>query len=402
MTAVAGGKPGAGDARRRHPTARPVRQAARGKRVAWLQTETTALFWSLALTALSLSLLGLVMVLSATSSDAVGGGSPWSTFIDQGIWLLVGLVAALAVSLVDHRVWLPVLSRSIIIGSLILLALVKVPGVGLSLNGSSRWIAVGGFTFQPSEFAKLALIVWAADMLTRKHRQVTDLHATVIPILIATASVSGLLLIEPDLGTAILGAGIVLVMMFVAGAAPRHMAAILGVVMSIGLGLAFAAPYRRRRLLAFRNPWEDPLNEGWQAVQSGVSMANGGIRGVGLGASRGKWGFLPEAESDFIYAVIGEELGFIGALTVLLAFVLVGVLGFGLAHRVRESNPLGALLAIGITVWIVGQAFLNIGVVVRALPITGVTLPFLSAGGSSLVVMAVAFGVLLNIARTAK
>ena len=211
-----------------------------------------------------------------------------------------------------------------------------------------------------------------------------------------------LLLLEPDLGTSILIGSLVLLLMFVAGASLKHIGLVAGVGLLAAGVLALMADYRRERLLAFRNPWADPLDTTFQTVQAGVAVANGGVEGVGLGASRAKWGYLSYTHSDFVYALVAEELGFVGGIAVLLAFVLLAVFGFVVGYEMRNVDPFASLLAIGITAWILLQAFINIGASVGAMPITGVTLPFVSAGGSSLVVLLAAYGVLLNVARHAR
>jgi len=381
--------------RGRHPTSR---QATTGRGPRARRRRYSPLFGLLVILGFGLGLYGLVMVLSASSGDALDGGDPWSAFRRQSLWFAAGLMAALCTSRLDHRLWRERLSIPLLLGAGAMLVLVLVPGVGLSVNGASRWIGVGGFTFQPSELAKLALIVWVADMATRRYRDVTCINSTLAPILMMTGAFAVLLILEPDLGTAIVVCAVVFVVLYMAGAALSHLWIMAGVASCLALTLAWLAPYRRERLLAFSDPWEDPLESGYQTVQAGVALANGGISGVGLGASRGKWGFLPEAHTDFIYAIIAEEFGVIGGLTVLGAFVLIGAAGFLVAHRLRQRDPFASLVAVGITTWIVLQAFVNIGAVVGALPITGVTLPFLSAGGSSLVVTMAAYGVLLNIA----
>lgn len=382
-------------ARGRHPTGK---RAPDGRGPQVRRRGFSPLYGLLVIVGFGLALYGLVMVLSASSGDALGGGDPWSAFRRQSMWLAAGLCAALFTSRLDYRLWRERFAVPLLITTGVLLGLVLVPSIGLSVNGARRWLGVGGFTFQPSELAKLALVVWVADMVTRRQRNVRDLQTTLTPILLMTLVFTALLVVEPDLGTALVICAVVFVVLYMAGASLRHLWVIGGVVACAGLSLAWLAPYRRARLFAFNDPWADPLDSGFQTVQAGVALANGGVSGVGLGSSRGKWGFLPEAHTDFIYAVIAEEFGLVGGLAVIGAFVLIGLAGYLVANRIRRIDPYGSLVAVGITTWIVLQAFVNIGAVVGALPITGVTLPFLSAGGSSLVVTMAAYGVLLNIA----
>lgn len=399
MTAVARDGRSAARSRERHPTAHRVTD--QGPAAPTLRG--SALYRLLLIAALGLSLLGAVMVLSASSAEAIGGGDPWAPFMRQLVWLGVGLIAMGITSRIHYRQWADRFSRLVIVVAIIMLVVVLIPQVGRDINGAKRWIGYGSyFSFQPSEFAKFAMIVWSADLLSRKQRRLDNPHHTIYPLLVTTGIVVMLLLLEPDLGTSILIGSLVLLLMFVAGASLKH----IGLVGAVSLGgafvLAMGADYRRERLLAFRNPWADPLDATYNTVQAGVSVANGGIQGVGLGASRGKWGYLPYAQSDFVYALVAEELGFIGGIAVLSSFVLLAILGFTVGFGMREVDPFASLLAIGITAWILLQSFINIGASVGALPITGMTLPFVSAGGSSLVVMLAAFGVLLNVARHAR
>ncbi len=384
--------------RSNHPTAR-VKPDGRGPQRR--RRQYSPLYALLLLLGFGMSLYGLVMVLSASSSGALGGGDPWHWFRRQALWLGAGFVVAFITSRIDYRLWRERAVAPLMGLSIVLLVAVFIPGIGINVLGSSRWVGWGSFTFQPSELAKFALIVWAADLLSRPQRSVTDLHQTVYPLLGVTCVFSALLLVEPDLGTAVLVVGIILVMLYAAGGALHHLGIITASAGAAAGILAYAASYRRRRLFAFSDPWADPIDVGYQTVQAGVSIANGGITGVGLGAARGKWGYVPLAHSDFIFAIVAEEFGLVGGIAVVGCFLAIGMLGYLVAHRIRQSDPFGAFLAIGITSWIVMQAFINIGAVIGVLPITGVTLPFLSAGGSSLVVTMAAYGVLLNIASHA-
>ncbi|MEO7555493.1 MAG: putative lipid II flippase FtsW [Acidimicrobiales bacterium] len=344
-----------------------------------------------------LTLVGLVMVLSASSVVALEQrGSPYYYFLRQAMWLGGGLLVFLLTFYVDYRRWrrwsLPVLALSIV-----LLLLVFVPGLGVDANGSSRWLGYGGFGIQPSELAKLGMLLFTADLLARRRHLIADARATLHPVLIVFGFVALLILVQPNLGTTIVLAAIVFAMLFASGVplAPLGGYGIAGA--ALATTLAFAKSYRRARLLAFLHPWDDPLGIGYQNIQSQVSLASGGWFGVGLGASRAKWGFLPYAHTDFIFAIIGEELGLVGALLVVGLFVGLGILGVRTA--LLAADPFGRLLAVGITTWFCVQAFVNIGAVIRVLPITGVPLPFVSFGGSSLLATMAAAGVLCNVAR---
>jgi cell division protein FtsW len=352
---------------------------------------------ALLIVTVSLTLLGLVMVLSASSvSDLQTEGSSWHSFLRQATWATIGVGAAIVAIRVDYRWWRRH-ARIFLVGSYALLGLVLVPGVGVTVNGATRWLGVGSVRIQPGEFAKLALLLWVADLLDRRSRSVRDARATLRPVLVALALCGALLLLQPNLGTLIVIAAMVLVVLYVAGT-PLHRMLGLGVLAAGGaVAMTLLEGFRRDRLLAFLDPWADPLNTGYQTIQSMVGIASGGLTGVGLGASRAKWGFLPYAHTDFIFAIIAEELGLLGAGVVILLFAALALVG--LRAAIDAPDPFGRLLAAGITTWLVVQAVINIGSVVGVMPITGVPLPFVSFGGSSLVVTMAATGLLLNIAR---
>ncbi len=344
-----------------------------------------------------LNLIGLVMVLSASAVTALYEyGSPWYQFQRQFIWLALGSVALLVTLRVDYRRWRRITTPLLLV-SLGLLVLVLVPGLGVSVNGASRWLGFGQLRIQPSEMAKLTVVLFAADLLARRGDRVRDWRLGLQPVMVVFAVVAVLFLLQPNLGTTIILGAIVLAMLFVAGTPLRPLGVTVGILSAGAVGLALVEPYRFRRLMAFVDPWADPLNTGFQTVQSQTGLANGGLFGTGLGEGRAKWGFLPEAHTDFIYAIIGEELGLIGALAVVGLLVAFGLLGVRTA--LRAPDRFGMLVATGVTAWILVQAFVNIGAVVGVLPITGVPLPYVSAGGSSLLFTMIAAGLLLNIAR---
>jgi cell division protein FtsW len=377
-------------ARRRHPTAKPAPPPSRRSKtfVALLGVITT------------LNLLGMVMVLSASSVSALDTyGSAWTIALRQGGWLLGGVVMCVILMRVDYHRWRRWALPALIV-SVVLLALVLVPGVGRNINGASRWLGYGPFSLQPSELAKLAVLLFAADLLARRAAWMHDLQLTLVPVTVVFGGVALLLMLQPNLGTTLVLGSIVLSVLFVAGT-PMVPLASLGVVGGlVATGLALAAPYRRARVLAFLDPWKDYQTNGYQTIQSLVGIASGGITGVGLGQSRAKWGFLPYAHTDFIFAIIGEELGLFGALVVVALFVALCVLGARAA--LLAPDRFGMLLAAGVTVWFGAQAFINIGAVIGILPITGVPLPFVSYGGSSLVFSMAGAGLLLNVARQAQ
>jgi cell division protein FtsW len=347
-----------------------------------------------------LNLVGLVMVLSASSVTALYEyGSSWYHFKRQLLWLGLGTAAMVLVMRVDYHWWRRH-TTALLAGAGALMVLVLVPGLGVNVNGSSRWLGYGFARIQPSEFAKLAVLLFVADLLARRSDRVADLHLTLKPVLVVFAAFAGLLMLQPNLGTTLILGAIVFVMLFVSGVAVRPLLGAFAAGGALAVVAATMESYRRRRLLGFIDPWADPQNTGYQTIQSQVGISRGGIVGVGLGASRAKWGFLPFAHTDFIFAVIAEELGLIGALLVVALFVALGVAGIRTA--IRAPDRYGMLLATGITAWILIQAFVNIGAVVGVLPITGVPLPFVSFGGSSLLVTMASVGLLLSVARRAR
>jgi cell division protein FtsW len=385
---------GAADARRagarsRHPSGREPTRKPPGRR--------SPTFVLLSVVATILTLLGLVMVLSASSvSDLRSTGNSWHSFQRQATWAGIGGAALIVTMRVDYRRW-RLRAKPVLVLCLGLLALVLVPGVGVTVNGATRWLGAGPFQIQPAEFAKLGLLLWVCDLLARRWDQMRSARATLRPVLIALGVTSVLLLAQPNLGTTIVISASVLVVLLVAGTPLLRMAGLGVIATGAATVLALGAGYRRDRVLAFLDPWADPLNTGYQTIQSMVGIASGGFTGVGLGASRAKWGFLPFAHTDFIFAIIAEELGLVGAGTVILLFAALGV--FGARAAMGAPDEFGMLLATGITTWLVVQAVVNLGAVLGVLPITGVPLPFVSFGGSSLVITMAATGILLNIAR---
>jgi cell division protein FtsW len=354
-------------------------------------------FLILGVAALLLSLLGVVMVLSASSvNDLQAHEDAWFHLRRQMIFFVVGLVACLAVMRIDYRL-LRNLSGVALGTAGVLLVVVMLPGVGISANGATRWLGVGPLIFQPSEVAKLAVLLFCADFLSRPGYHIDDFKKTVRPLLGLTGLFGFLLMMEPDLGTAIIIATMVASALFFAGLRLRVLAGLGGAgVLTAGV-LSMNAGYRRRRLLGVWDPWSDLQNTGWQTIQAGVAVSNGGIFGLGLGASRAKWGFLPFAHTDFIYAIVAEELGLLGAMLVIVLYLVIGFTG--LSTAIHAPDAFGQLLAAGVTVWILIQSFVNIGAVLGLLPITGVPLPFVSFGGSALVATMGAYGILLNVAR---
>ncbi|MFM7598231.1 MAG: putative lipid II flippase FtsW [Actinomycetota bacterium] len=355
------------------------------------------LYYLLLGAALALLLLGLLMVLSASSVLSIRQlGSPYTLAQRQGLFAIAGVVLMLIATRIPIAWWRRMAWPSLI-AAFALLGAVLV--IGVEVSGQRNWIdIIGPFRLQPSEFAKLAIILWSADLLTRKQATINRWSHLLVPLLPVTGLMLLLVLLEGDVGNTLLLAIIVGGVLFAAGA-PLRLFAVLGAAGLLAIAaLTIAAPYRMSRFTSWLDPGADRLGDGWQVTQGQYALGTGGWWGVGLGASREKWGSLPEAHTDFIFPVIGEELGLIGTLTVL---VLFGVIAF-VAFRIVQSatDPFMRLAAAGIGTWIIVQAVVNIGAVLSLLPITGVPLPFVSYGGSSLIPLLVAIGMLLSFART--
>ena len=344
-----------------------------------------------------LTLFGLVMVLSASSVSAFAEyGSSFLFFKRQAIYAAVGLVAALVASRTRYQVWQK-LWKPMMVVTIVLLALVLHPSTGTVAGGSARWIALGPVTVQPSEVAKLVVIMAVASIMAGSIRYLNDPVVWAVPLLAVVGLVSILILLQPDFGTMMIVALTVLLVLFVAGVRLRLLALSSMVLALAGAALIKFFHYRWARLLGFLHPWADPKNGGWQVIQSLFALGSGHVFGVGLGASRQKWMYVPNAHTDFIFAILGEELGLIGEIVVLALFGTL--LWAGIRIALRAPDTFGRLLAAGITGWFGLQALINLGAVTGVLPITGVPLPFISYGGSSLVVSLAAAGVLASIAR---
>jgi len=347
----------------------------------------------LLLVTLALVAFGLVMVYSATSASAALANGDSSFYLrKQGLYAVVGVVLLFLGRRTDFRK-LRHLAPMLILVSIGLL--VAVLTIGTTVNGAKRWIQVGPAVFQPSEFAKLAVLVFACAYLARRPAPQT-LGELIKPLGILTGVVCALLLAEPDLGTAITITVMLGGVLVVSGAPGRLLASAGGIAVFLVLAAAWFEPYRRARLLSFLNPWSDAQGAGYQTVQAMIGLGSGGIFGEGLGQSVLKANYLPEAHTDMIFAIIGEELGLVGATALIAAYAAFAYAGFRVALTCKD--PFGKRLAAGITTLVCGQALINIAAVMGAAPLTGITLPFVSYGGSSLVVGLAAVGILLNIA----
>lgn len=371
----------------------------RSARAAWIGSgeQRPAGYVLLFVTVVVLNVVGLVMVLSASSVVAEANyGSAWFFFERQVLWTLLGIATFVVVARVDYRKWRR-LALPLLLVSAALLVLVLVPGVGIHVDGATRWLGAGSLRFQPTEVAKLALLLFSADLLTRRSRDLHDWRLVVAPVLAVLAIFAVLVLKQPDLDSTIVLGLIAFTSLIVGGVRMRHLAALGLAGLSLVAVLAVSASYRRARVFAFLDPWSDASNTGYQIAQSLIALGSGGWTGVGLGAGRAKWMFLPNAHTDFIFAIIGEELGLLGCLLVVALFLAFAVLG--VRASLRAPDRFGMLVAAGVTVWVVGQAVINIGAVVGLLPVSGIPLPFVSFGGSALVFTMAAAGILGNIAR---
>jgi cell division protein FtsW len=342
---------------------------------------------------------GLVMVTSASVALAYNQHQTAFYYAErQAAWMLIGFVALFVLSRVDYHRLRPLAPAGAIVAVLLML-LVLVPHLGVTVNGARRWFDAGPLgTFQPSELGKLAFAVWIAHWVDRNAPQIGDFRKAFVPFAAMLAGVLVLLMLERDLGTSVVLVGIFVSAYWAGGGRIRHM-----VLLVAGLGFSFIAltlfePYRFSRLTAFKNPFADPLGAGFQATQSLYGLASGGFFGVGIGHSIEKYGWLPEAHTDFIFAIVGEETGLIGTTLVMLGFLFFGLRGYRAALRAPDRFGVG--LAASITSWVCFEALLNMATVTNTLPITGVPLPFFSYGGTAVATTLAAVGVLLSVARS--
>jgi cell division protein FtsW len=341
---------------------------------------------------------GIVMVYSASAVMAMQRfQNPYLFLVKQVAWALIGLAALPIVMRIDYRNYRQpaVIWTALGIVGLALVAVLFMPRV----NGATRWIGLGPLGIQPSELAKIAVILFMAALLERRMERIDEVGYSLLPIGVVLGAVVGLVLAEPDLGTAACIVMIAAMMVFAAGISYRYVIGlVLASIPAIYL-LVFTSAYRKRRVTAFLDPWADPLGDGWQIIQSMIALGTGGVFGRGLMGGVQKLFYLPEPHNDFIYSVIGEELGLIGTTLVLACFCVIA--WRGLRTAVRAPDRFGAFLAIGLTTMVAFQAFFNISVVLGLLPPKGIPLPFVSAGGSSLLINLVGMGILLNVSQHA-
>ncbi|MGZ4530457.1 MAG: putative lipid II flippase FtsW, partial [Mycobacterium sp.] len=363
---------------------------------AWLGRPMTSFHLVIAVVAL-LTTLGLIMVLSASGVRSYDDdGSAWVIFGRQVLWTVIGLVAFYVALRVPVRVMRQTASFSFAF-TIFLLVLVLVPGIGKEANGSRGWFVIAGFSMQPSELAKIAFAIWGAHLLAARRMERASLREMLIPLVPAAVVALALIVAQPDLGQSVSLAIIVLGLLWYGGLPLRVFLSSLFAAVSAGAILAVAEGYRSDRVRSWLNPGADPQDSGYQARQAKFALANGGVFGDGLGQGTAKWNYLPNAHNDFIFAVIGEELGFVGAFGLLCLFGLFAYTGMRVARR--SADPFLRLLCATVTMWVLGQAFINVGYVIGLLPVTGLQLPLISAGGTSTATMLFIMGMIANAAR---
>lgn len=349
----------------------------------------------------ALLVLGLAMVFSASSVESLidsdpASRSPFGVFDRQAIYMLLGLPV----------MWLglrfrPSTYRRLaypgLICSVIMLAVVLVPSIGIKEFGARRWLDLGFFQLQPSELAKLAFLLWGADLLVRKQKMLGEWRHLLVPLVPVAMLLGGLIMLEPDLGTTLCFVLILFALLWTVGAPLRLFVTLLSATIAGVVVLIVREPYRLQRVTTFLDPFSDPEGNGLQSIRGMYALATGGWWGVGLGNSRMKWGLLPNGHSDYIFAIVGEELGFIGCLVILALFATLAYTGLRIARR--TADPFIRLVSSAVVIWLVGQAIINIGYVVGLLPVTGIPLPLISSGGTSLILTMFILGMLAGFAR---
>jgi cell division protein FtsW len=352
--------------------------------------------WMIASVLLILT-IGLVMVYSASAVLAFHEFGDSFYYVKRQL-LFAGLGIGMMIAMVrtDYWFWKKAAPAALLI-CFGLLLLVLIPGVGVVRGGARSWLGISSFGIQPSEFMKLAMVIFLANYLSEKQQMITSFFRGLLPPLLMMGAAFGLIMLQPDLGTGAVMVGASLLVVYTAGARLAHLSG-LALTGAVGLvGLIAAAPYRLQRITAFLDPWQDPLGAGYQAIQSLYAIGPGGLIGLGLGMSRQKFNYLPEPQTDFIFSILSEELGFIGGAAIILLFLML--VWRGIRTAITAPDLFGSLLAIGIIGIVAVQVFINIGVVIGMLPVTGITLPLVSYGGSSLTLLLTALGILLNISR---
>ena len=355
--------------------------------------------WTLLISVIVISVFGILMIYSASYIWAeYKYGDALKYVKNQGLFFIVGLILMIIISKIDYKIYLKK-SNLILLFCLALLILVLIPGIGTVRNGSRSWFGIGSFGIQPSEFTKLGLIIFVSKYLACNEKSTKNFKG-ILPILGLLVLIFGLIMLQPDFGTGTIIVMSIIGLLFVGGVNFKYFIRV-GIVGVVGIvGLILAAPYRLSRILSFLNPWSDPLGSGFQIIQSLYAIGPGGLFGYGIGNSRQKHFFLPEPQTDFIFSIISEELGFLGCVIVVGLFIAICYTGFKISKNCEDK--FGKYLSFGIIFQIAFQACLNLMVVVGLIPVTGVTLPFLSYGGSSLLITLCSIGIVLNISRYQK
>lgn len=376
--------------------AAPADAVPRTRFGAWLGRPMTSFHLVIAVAALLVT-LGLIMVLSASGVHSYDeDGSPWAIFAKQVLWTVVGLVA-FYVALRTPVAFMRRVAFPGFIFTIILLILVLIPGIGKESNGSRGWFVVAGFSMQPSELAKIAFAIWGAHLLAARRMERASVREMLFPLVPGALVALMLIVLQPDLGQTVSLGIILLGLLWYAGLPLRiFLSSLLAIVVAAGI-LAMSAGYRSDRVQSWLNPGADMQGSGYQSRQARYALANGGIFGDGLGQGTAKWNYLPNAHNDFIFAIIGEELGFVGAVGLLCLFGLFAYTGMRIARR--SADPFLRLLTATTTLWVLGQAFINVGYVVGLLPVTGLQLPLISAGGTSTATTLFMLGIVTNAAR---
>ena len=357
-------------------------------------------FYGVMLCVTLLIVFGLMMVLSSSSIVAItSGGDPWNMFKRQFLWATFGFFALLAMYRMPYHHWHRY-ARPFLYFAFGLMLLPFMPGIGVTTNGARAWVALGAVRFQPSEVLKVAVLIYCASLLGRRRAEVVDWRRTFKPVLIVWLSAIGGCLAQGDFGAAVVFTCIVFATLFIAGTPVRWLTFVLSISFVGAVGMILSSSRMQNRMTAFMHLEENKGHYAYQVWQSILSIANGGLTGTGAGQGTGKWGYVPLAHSDFIFAIIAEEFGILGSILVIGLFAALCY--FGLQAAVRSRDAFGAILAGGTTAWLSVQACINIGGVVGVMPVTGLTLPFISYGGSSLFMAMAASGLLLNVARNMK
>jgi cell division protein FtsW len=349
------------------------------------------------ITIIIISLFGLIMIYSSSYIWAnYKYNNPYKFVITQSVFVIVGLIIMLILSKLDYKIYYKYANKILFI-CMILLALVLIPGIGSVRNGSRSWFGIGSFGIQPSEFAKMGLIIFVSKYLTNNKKDMKNVIKGVFPILFVILIFFGLIMLEPDFGTAMVIVITLITLIFVSGVKVSFFlkAGLLGIIGIVGI--IISAPYRLKRIVSFLNPWSDPLGSGYQILQSLYAIGPGGLLGQGYLNSRQKYFYLPEPQTDFIFSIISEELGFLGVLIVTILFLIIFYRGIVIA--LKKTDLFGKYLSFGLSFGLIIQACLNLSVVVGLIPVTGVTLPFISYGGSSLLISMASIGIILNISR---